>query len=159
MEGVGVSGEGGIMQIRQIWADVALGCVFLLLCPFPCFPSELATGPGSAPTQGVFFDNSASGRLLQEVEGCRVELPILRALEDKNSQLDEIRKEREDLYRERIKFLETQQTELLRMNDQAIKTADLARKSGGGTWYEQLFTAGKWIGLGILVGFVVGAGR
>jgi len=45
------------------------------------------------------------------------------------------------------------------MNDQAIKAADLARKAGGGSWWEQLFTAGKWIGLGIALGFVVGAGK
>mgnify|MGYP001590156300 CR=1 FL=1 len=147
------------MQMRRIWADVALGCVLLLLVPMPCFSAELATGAGSGPRQGVFFDTSASDRLLEEVEACRVDLPILRSLEEKNSQLDEIRKERENLYRERIGFLEKQQGELLRMNDQAIKTADLARKSGGGSWYEQLFTVGKWIGLGILVGFVVGAGR
>ena len=147
------------MQIRRIWADIALCCVLLLLMPMPCFPADLATGTDSTSSRGIFFDSSSSDRLLAEVEACRITLPILRSLEEKNAQLDEIRKEREDLYRERIKFLETQQAELLRMNDQAIKTADLARKAGGGSWYEQLFTAGKWIGLGIALGFVAGAGR
>ena len=147
------------MQVRRIWREVSFWCVLFLLCPFPCFPAELATGVGSGSNSGVFFDNSASDRLLEDVEGCRAELPILRSLEEKNSQLDEIRKERENLYRDRIGFLEKQQEELLRMNDQAIKTADLARKSGGGSWHEQLFTAGKWIGLGIALGFVMGAGR
>jgi hypothetical protein len=131
----------------------------LLLCPVPCFSAEIATGTTSGPTSGVIFDYQGSVRLLEEVESCRVDLPILRALEDKNAQLDEIRNEREDLYRERIKFLETQQAELLRMNDAAIKTADLARRSGGGSWWEQAFTAGKWIGLGILVGFIGAAGK
>lgn len=144
------------MQIGRIWRNVAFWGILILLLPMPCFPAEIATGPTSAPVQGVFFDTQSSLRLLEEVEFCRVDLPILRSLEEKNAQLDEIRKEREDLYKERIKFLETQQGELLRMNDQAIKTADLARKSGGGTWYEQLFTAGKWIGLGIVLGFVGG---
>ena len=147
------------MQIGRISRQVAFWCVLTLLVPMPCFSIEVATGPESAPAQGVIFDYPGSLRLLEEVESCRVDLSILRSLEEKNSQLDEIRIERENLYRERIGFLEKQQGELLRMNDQAIKTADLARKSGGGSWYEQLFTAGKWIGLGILVGFVVGAGR
>ena len=147
------------MQLGRIWREVAAGCVLLLLCPFPCFPAEVAPGTSLGPNQGVFFDHSGSVRLLEEVEICRSDLPLLRSLEAKNAQLDEIRKEREDLYRERIKFLETQQRELLRMNDQAIKTADLARKAGGGTWYEQLFTAGKWIGLGIVLGFVGGMAK
>jgi len=147
------------MQVGRIWRQVALCCIVLLLCPVPCFSAEVATGPTSATTSGVIFDYQGSVRLLEEVESCRVDLPILRALEDKNAQLDEIRNEREDLYRERIKFLETQQAELLRMNDAAIKTADLARKSGGGSWYEQLFTAGKWIGLGIVLGFVGGMAK
>ncbi len=145
--------------MRRIWAYVAIWGVLTLTPPVPCFSAEVATGSAIAPAPGIIFDYPGSDRLLEEVESCREELPILRALEEKTAALDEIRKEREDLYRERIKFLETQQAELLRMNDQAIKTADLAQKSGGGTWYEQLFTAGKWIGLGILVGFVVGVGR
>jgi hypothetical protein len=107
----------------------------------------------------VIFDGPGSGRLLKEVESCREELPLLRAISEKDAQLDEIRVEREALLRERISFLEKQQGELLRMNDQAIKTADLARKTGGGTWYERLFTAGKWIGLGIVLGFVGGVAK
>jgi len=114
------------------------------------------TGPG------MFMDLPSSDRLLEDVESCRVireENSVLYRLNEKNEQLEEIRKEREALLRERIDFLERQQGELLRMNEQAIKTADLARKAGGGTWYEQLFTAGKWIGLGILLGFVAGAAK
>jgi hypothetical protein len=147
------------MQIGRICRQVALCCVVLLLCPVPCFSAEIATGPASASAQGIIFDYQGSARLLEEVEACREDLPILRALEDKNAQLDEIRNEREDLYRERIKFLETQQAELLRMNDAAIRTANLARKAGGGAWYQELFTAGKWIGLGIVLGFVGGVAK
>jgi hypothetical protein len=79
----------------------------------------------------------------------------LQLLDDKNSQLDEIRKEREALLRERIGFLEQQQVELIRLNDQALKVG----KQAGAKWYQELFTAGKWIGLGILVGFAAGAAR
>jgi len=108
------------------------------------------------------IDLASGMRLLGELESCRVEraeIDTLRRLDEKNSQLDEVRVEREKLLRERIQFLESQQAELFKMNNQAIKAADLARKSGGGSWWEQLFTAGKWIGLGIALGFVVGAGK
>lgn len=140
-----------------------------LLAPF-----LIALGIGHPPivdaVEGDSVRNSAileidlaSGmRLLGELESCRVEraeIDTLRRLDEKNSQLDEVRVEREKLLRERIQFLESQQAELFKMNDQAIKAADLARKSGGGSWWEQLFTAGKWIGLGIALGFVVGAGK
>ena len=121
---------------------------------------------GAAEVPGIFFELADSPRLLQEVEMCRTEIPRLREknnllthLNEKNEQLDEIRKEREALLRERIAFLEQNNRDLIRLNDQAIKTADLARKAGGGTWYEQLFTAGKWIGLGILVGVTLHAAK
>lgn len=117
------------------------------------------TPQGGVLSGGIFVELPESDRILEEIESCRIireENAVLQSLNEKNEQLDEIRKEREDLLRERIVFLEKQQAELIRMNDAAIKTADLARKAGEGKWYEQLFTAGKWVGLGIVLGFIGG---
>jgi hypothetical protein len=135
---------------------VALCCVLLAIAPTPCFSAADATGAGDASGTAVIFDPPASDRLLEEIESCRAQLPLLRDLVETDGHLDEIRVEREALLRERIAFLEKQQTELLRMNDQAIKQAEMSRKAGGGSWYEQLFAAGKWIGLGIALGFAAG---
>ena len=140
----------------SLTAKTALCCVLLLAAPVPGFPWDAATGGQDGPAAAVIFDPPASDRLLEEVEACRAQLPLLRDLVEKDGQLDEVRVEREALLRERIAFLEKQQAELLRMNDQAIKQADMARKVGGGSWWEQVLAAGKWIGLGIVLGFAAG---
>lgn len=113
---------------------------------------------------GILIDIADSYRLLQEVEMCRTEIPRLREkngilthLNDKNEQLDEIRREREALLRERIAFLEQQQGELLRLNEAAIRQSDMARKAT--PWYMEMIQAGKYIGLGVLLGFAIGAAR
>jgi hypothetical protein len=147
------------VQIARITRHVAFCCVLLLGAPAPWIFADDATAPRDASAPGVFFDAGQSDRLLEEVEACRAQLPLLRELAAKDEQLDEIRIEREALLRERIAFLERQQTELLRMNDQAIRQAELARKTSGGAWWEQALAAGKWIGLGILLGFAGAAGR
>jgi hypothetical protein len=118
----------------------------LLLPPASCLADDGA----------VCFPTPVADRLLAEVESCRDELPTLRALDEKNAALDEIRKEREELLRERIAFLEKQQGELMRMNDQAIKYGEEARKAAGGSWWEKAFNVGKWIGLGLLLGLAIG---
>lgn len=137
---------------------------FLILSfsPLCGYGGDIPTGAQGVNRAGIFFEMPDYPRLLEDLESCsgiREKNAVLSRLNEKNEQLEEIRIEREKLLRERIGFLEAQQGELLRMNDQAIKTAELARKAGGGTWYEQLFTAGKWIGLGIALGFVAGAAK
>lgn len=147
------------MQIARITRYVAFCCVLLAAAPAPRIFAGDATEPRGAPGPGVIFDAAQSDRLLEEMEACRAQLPLLRELVSRDEQLDEIRIEREALLRERIGFLEKQQAELLRMNDQAIRQAELARKTAGGSWWEQALAAGKWIGLGILLGFAGAAGR
>jgi len=144
--------------MRRISRKIALCCVLLVLAPIPCFSGDPPVGAQDVNRAGLFIDLPTSDRLLGDLEMCRIvreENVKLQLLDDKNSQLDEIRKEREALLRERIGFLERQQGELIRLNDQALKVG----KQAGAKWYEELFTAGKWIGLGILVGFVAGAAR
>lgn len=118
----------------------------LLLPPLTAFADD----------EAVTFDARTADRLLGEVESCRRDLPMMRELDEKNMALNELRVEREALLRERIAFLEKQQAELLRMNDQALKYGEEARKTAGGTWYERAFDVGKWIGLGVLFGLAIG---
>jgi len=98
------------------------------------------------------FDQGQADRLLEETEKCREQLPALRDLVAKDAEV-------EKLHLERINTLEEQREELLTMNAAAIKQAELAQKAGKGSWWERVLAAGKWIGLGVVIGFVAGAGR
>ena len=129
------------MQVRAVF-------IFLALL--------LAPAAGFAADEAIVFDTTVSDRLLGEVEMCRADLPVLRELSEKTFALDEVREEREALLRDRVVFLEKQQAELMKMNDQALKYGEMARKEAGGTWYQQALATGKWLGLGILLGLALG---
>ena len=134
-----------------------ISCLFLALMPSLVFGADLPAAPtGVIVAPQICTDRSTSLLILKDLEMCRSEKAAnvtLRALNEKHEQLDEIRREREALLRERIDFLKEQNGELLRMNEAAVKMADQARPK----WYEQAFTAGKYIGLGIIVGLAIGA--
>jgi hypothetical protein len=100
----------------------------------------------------ICFPAGQSSRLLEEVESCREELPLLRDLTAKGNDLAGIQAGR-------IVELEKERDTLLKMNEQARQAADDARKANTGSWWEQALKAGKWIGLGVLVGFAAGAAR
>jgi hypothetical protein len=109
--------------------------------------------------KGVFLMHPDSFRLLHELEQCRDTLDendVLRALNQKANEMEGIRREREKLLRQRIDFLEKQNAELLQMNEQAVEMAKAIRRESGGMWYQKLFEAGKYIGLGVLVGIAIG---
>ena len=141
MEGSWVRRAGDSVQVSAIVLILAL-----LLSPATALADD----------EAVVFNATTSDRLLGEVEMCRYELPMLRELSEKTFALDEVRVEREALLRERIVFLEKQQAELMKMNDQALQYGEMARKEAGGTWYQQALATGKWLGLGILLGLALG---
>jgi len=117
---------------------IAVLCVLLLVAP--SFAGEVCFAPEQAD------------RLLEEVETCRELVPMLRSLAERDAEVERLQKER-------IRVLEGQNEELLAMNEAAIKQAELAEKAGRGSWWERALNAGKWIGLGVVLGFAVGAGR
>ncbi len=123
--------------------------LILALLPSLVFGGDVSAGPQDGSRAGIIFEMADSDRLLGEIEMCRIvrEENVLR------KQLDEIRKEREALLRERIDFLKEQNGELHRLNDATREMAKMAAPK----WYEELFQAGKWIGLGILVGVTLHA--
>jgi len=125
----------------------------ILLCLSTPLPAAEPLSEGqAAPAAGVFFDTLTSYRLLDELEQCRIikqEAFVLRELDKTNERMVKV-------LEERIKILEKNQADLLRMNEAALKNAEEARKVAGGKWYEKLWDTGKWIGLGILVGLAAG---
>lgn len=109
----------------------------------------LLLAPASFAGEVHFRD---ADRLLEEVETCRELVPMLRSLAERDAEVERLQKER-------IRTLEGQNEELLAINEAAIKQAELAEKAGRGSWWERAMNAGKWIGLGVVLGFAVGAAR
>lgn len=124
---------------------IALCCVLMLATPAPRIFAADAAGAQDATGAGIIFDGPGSLKLLEEVEACRTQIPLLQSLVEKDGEVDEIRVEREKLYQERIVFLKEQNDILLKMNDQAIKQAELSRKAGEGSWWEQAVTVLRWV--------------
>lgn len=89
--------------------------------------------------------------MLEELEQCRItdqEVEALRSLVRNHEEMERI-------YKARIEMLEKNQRDLLRMNDAALKNAEIARETAGGKWYEKAFDTGKWIAVGVLFGLAL----
>jgi len=82
------------------------------------------------------------------------ELKTYRELDRVQVEMDKVRDEREHLLKERIAFLEKQQEELYRLNDQAVKTAE--KMSKGESWIERAFNFLGAVGIGVLIAVAVG---
>src|SRR3972149_989226 len=122
--------------------------IITLLCHSYAIPSgavELLQPGRSAPGKGVFLDVPTTFRVLEELETCRGSMEELKTYRE----LDKVRDEREHLLKERIAFLEKQQEELYRLNDQAVKTAE--KMSKGESWIERAFNFLGAVGIGVLI--------
>jgi len=134
--------------------------IITLLCHSYAIPSgavELLQPGRSAPGKGVFLDVPTTFRVLEELETCRgsmEELKTYRELDRVQVEMDKVRDEREHLLKERIAFLEKQQEELYRLNDQAVKTAE--KMSKGESWIERAFNFLGAVGIGVLIAVAVG---
>jgi uncharacterized protein (DUF3084 family) len=105
----------------------------------------------------IVLDVPTSFRVLEELETCRSsieELKTYRELDRIQQEMDKVRDEREALFKERIAFLEKQQEELYRLNDQAVKTAE--KMSKGGSWIERAFNFLGAVGVGALIAAAAG---
>lgn len=100
----------------------------------------------SAPRQGILLDVQTSFRVLQALEDypqLKKENAELRTLVAKQEALEEIRKEREKLYQERITFLEMQSLKWQQLNEATLALAKQNREAQG-TWWDRLaHDAGK----------------
>jgi hypothetical protein len=148
-----------VIKLGKIWLIVGLSAAIL-------FGSGIRVGvcadflaPGKKVTKpGIFFDVPTSIRLLEEIESCRSqqeELDVCQALDRVNRQLEKVREEREKLLMERIEFLERTQTDLIRLNDQAIKTADSIRKESRSSLVDRGLKMIGIIALSVLVGLAL----
>jgi hypothetical protein len=120
-------------------AVCALVALLPLLAPSPCPAAEVLSRGQPAPADGIFFDEATSVRLLREVEEGRICREEVAAQDALLVNLQAELREREEKDREWRRAL------------------DAAKQ--GGSWWEKTKVAGKWIGIGIAVGFVAGASR
>lgn len=105
--------------------------------------------PGT-PQKGIFLPYDKALQILGEVESCRTELPMLRDLIKKD---EDIMKAQEN----RILDLGKENEELIKINQNSIAAAEKIKSSE--PWYNRVLSAGKWIGVGILIGFVAGVAK
>ncbi len=120
----------------------------LALLPVRSYAAEPLAQGQPAPAPGIFFDLSSAQRLLENTERCDALLDENRALDNvvkQHEALDAIRVAREQLYKDRIAFLDEQARVLERLNGLAIKNAEDARKAA-----ESQRTVGQIRELGLL---------
>jgi hypothetical protein len=124
----------------------------------PALAVDLLQTGQTAPRQGILLDVPTSFRVLEALEDyprMKEENQVLRELIARHEALEEIRKEREALYRERIAFLEEQAGKWEQLNQATLALAEKGRKMQG-SWWDRFtadvgkFSLGAVIGLGIV---------
>lgn len=118
-----------------LWALISL-----LAAGSPARGADLLQVGQLAPRQGIFLDVPTSFRVLEALEDypkLKEENAALREIVAKQEALDEIRKEREQLYRERIAFLEMQAEKWKQLNEATLAMA-LKQQEAKGTWFDRL---------------------
>lgn len=113
--------------------------ISLLAGVSPAGAVDLLQAGQSAPRQGVLLDIPTSFRVLEVLEDyprLKEENAALHELAAKQELLEEIRKEREALYQERIAFLEGQAAAWARLQEATVAMAEEHRKAQG-TWFDR----------------------
>lgn len=126
--------------------------VLILITPLPAPAVVLLSPDAPSPGRGLWFDIPSSIRMLQEIEGCRARQGALATCKELLSNEEMM----VDVQNRRIKELENDIEALEEMNRNAL---DAAKEVSGRKWYESVLSAGKWIVLGALVGFAIGASQ
>jgi hypothetical protein len=142
--------SGSNSPIFSLWGGIFV--LILWVIPSLGYGADLLQEGQRAPAPVIYFDNTTSIRLLEEVEECRILEEEILVLREYNHNLLKTEK----IHLERISDLEASQEELRSLAEEAARNAKLAREQAGGRWYEKIYRAGKWIGIGILVGFAAG---
>lgn len=111
--------------------------LFLLLMPLDASAVDLLQAGAVAPRQGILLETATSFRVLQVLE----DYPKLQAenmaqakVIARYGELEEIRAERENLFKERIAFLELQAEKWKQLNDASLQLAKDTRESQGSWW-------------------------
>lgn len=137
-------------------AVIAFCCVISLLCPPALLWAADATGGILAPkTTELCFPVEDAERILKDLEALPACQDAVQAVEYVLKSTEEIAKAQE----ERIVEQDRELKDARKLVDDTRKAGEEAAKLASGPWYQRVLNAGKWIGLGILVGFVGGVAK
>lgn len=142
--------------MRRISHDVALCCVLLVLVPTPCFSAGTATGPAvGGVAQEICFPVGDGERMLKDLESLPPCKETVVAAEDALNATEARAKALENRVDEQDRELK----DARKLVDDTRKAGEEAAKVAAGPWYEKVLAAGKWIALGLIVGFVGGMAK
>ena len=127
--------------------------VFLLLMPSLGFGADLPAGAatGSNPAE-ICFPLQDGERILKDLEALPICREAVTAAEEALTS-SELRAETLD---NRIVEQDKELTDARKLVEDTRKAGEEAAKVASGPWYQKVLNAGKWIGLGIVLGFVIG---
>jgi len=112
----------------------------------------LIAGPNVVNSAEICFSEADGTRLLEEVEASRA---YEKGAEESLSACSE----EKHVLSERVTELDGEVARAEKTIEDTRKAGEQAAKAANVPWYQRVLNAGKWIGLGILLGFAVGVGK
>lgn len=142
--------------MRRISPAIALYCVLSVLYPIPRLWAGDATAPATASgATEICFPIGEGERMLRDLESlppCRDAVAaaedVIRAAEARSQALES-----------RVSDQDRELSEARKLVDDTRKAGEEAAKVAAGPWYTKVLAAAKWIGLGIVLGFVGAVGK
>ena len=145
-----------MMTAKQVALQSTISLLICLLMTSPAYPADLPAGPkdGDRAPEICFPLKDGEGilRVLESYSACQ---EVIRAGEEALTSSDA----RASVLEARVLEQDRELTEARKVIEDTRKVGEEAAKAAAPKWYQRVLNAGKWIGMGILVGFVVGAGK
>jgi hypothetical protein len=142
---------------------IALWAAISLAAPTPLLFAGSATGASVGNAGGeICFTIGDAMMMLRELEAApavKVEADACREWQIQEEARDQTIAEGAQIREARIAELEKEKAAALVQAEENLKAGERAVKVAQGPWYQRVLSVGKWIGLGILVGFAAGMGR
>jgi len=124
----------------------------------PCFSADLP-GRGAAQDGGVApeicFPIEDGERMLKDLEA----LPPCREAVKAAQEVINSNRIKDKALENRIVEQDRELKDARKLVDDTRKAGEEAVKVAAGPWYQKVLNAGKWIALGIVVGFIGGMGK
>lgn len=139
-------------------AIIALCCtIFFTPYPYPCFGGDnTAYPPPPKPSGGeICFPLPDGERILRDLESLPPCRDAVTAAEDA-LHAEEVRSQ---ALEGRVVEQDRELKDARKLVDDTRKAGEEAAKAASGPWYQKVLSAGKWIALGIIIGFVGGMSK
>lgn len=137
---------------------VALSCVLLVgWLSTPCLGGDNAAVPPSRAQSAseICFSLPDGERILRDLESLPPCRDAVAAAEDALTSCES----RAGIIDQRVAEQDRELTEARKLVDDTRKAGQDAAKAAGGPWYQRVLNAGKWVALGLIIGFVGGMAK